>query len=88
MTLSRSKNREDGIRFSRKVCKPLRPSLGRNHVAQTATVRGSVEILEGGFFFRAADSSAGVTRYDEKERGEDILNSGRKVEREHCERKT
>jgi hypothetical protein len=62
MTLSRSKNRALGIRFSRKVCRPLRPSLGRNQVAQRGTVRGAVEILEGEFFFRAADSSEGVTR--------------------------
>jgi hypothetical protein len=54
MTLSRSKKRELGIRFSRKVCRPLRPSLGRNQDAQTATVRGAVEILDGEFFFRAA----------------------------------
>lgn len=62
MTLSRSKNLEDGMRFSRKVSRPLRPSLGRNQDAQTATVRGAVEILDGEFFFKASWSSAGVTR--------------------------
>lgn len=54
MTLSRSKNLEDGMRFSRKVSRPLRLSLGRNQDAQTATVRGAVEILDGEFFLRAA----------------------------------
>lgn len=36
--------------------------MGRNHVEQRATVRGEVEILEGGFFLRASDNSEGVTR--------------------------
>jgi len=56
------------MRFSRKVCSPLRGEVGRNHVEQRGTVRGEVEILEGGFFLRASESSAGVTRYDEKGR--------------------
>lgn len=62
MTLSRSKNRAEGMRFSRKVSRPLRPSFGRNQLAQRATVRGAVEILEGEFFLSAACNSVGVTR--------------------------
>lgn len=42
--------------------------MGRNHVEQRATVRGEVEIFEGGFFLRASESSEGVTRYDENDR--------------------
>lgn len=61
------------MRFSRKVWSPLRGEVGRNHVAQRGTVRGEVEILDGGFFLRASDSSAGVTRYEEKERWEAIV---------------
>lgn len=61
-TLSRSKKRALGMRFSRKVCRPLRPSLGRNQVAQRGTVFGAVEILLGEFFFSDSESSAGVTR--------------------------
>jgi len=62
MTLSRSKNREPGIRFSRKVWRPLRGEGGRNQDAHNATVLGAVEILEGEFFARASESSLGVTR--------------------------
>ncbi len=62
------------MRFSRKVSRPLRPSLGRNHDAQTATVLGAVEILDGEFFLRASESSAGVTRYEERERWEVMVN--------------
>lgn len=62
MTLSRSKNREEGIRFARNVSRPFRVSLGRNHVAHNGTIRGEVEILEGGFVLSASASSAGVTR--------------------------
>jgi len=75
-TLSRSKKRAFGMRFSRKVCRPLRPSLGRNQLAQRGTVFGAVEILLGEFFFSASDSSAGVTRYEEKEREDAILKRG------------
>ena len=62
MTLSRSKNRALGIRFSRKVWRPLRGEVGKNQDAQTATVRGAVEILLGEFFLRASESSLGETR--------------------------
>lgn len=62
ITLSRSKNRALGIRFSRNVCRPLREEVGKNQEAQTGTVRGEVDILEGEFFFNASDSSCGVTR--------------------------
>lgn len=62
MTLSRSKNLAEGIRFVRNLSIPLRSSLGRNHVAQRGTVRGEVEILEGGLALRASDNSLGVTR--------------------------
>jgi len=68
MTLSRSKNRALGIRFSRKVWRPLRGEVGRNQVAQTGTVLGAVEIFEGEFFFRASANSFGVTRYEERDR--------------------
>lgn len=68
MTLSRSKNLEDGILFARKVSRPFRSSLGRNHVAHKGTTLGEVEILEGGLFLSASASSAGVTRYEEKSR--------------------
>lgn len=80
MTLSRSKKRALGIRFSRKVCKPLRGELGKNHDAHTATVRGAVDIFEGEFFFRASESSNGVTRYEESERRADI------AKRRFCDR--
>lgn len=62
MTLSRSKNREDGILFARNVSRPFRGSLGRNHVAQSGTIRGEVEILDGGLVLSASASSVGVTR--------------------------
>lgn len=62
MTLSRSKNREEGIRFARNASIPFFPAFGRNHVAQRATVRGEVEILEGELALSASDSSLGVTR--------------------------
>jgi len=62
MTLSRSKNREPGMRFSRKVWRPLSGEVGRNQDAQTAIVLGAVDILEGEFFLRASESSLGVTR--------------------------
>lgn len=62
MTLSRSKNRADGIRFARKVSIPLRSSFGRNHVAQRGTVRGAVEILLGELALSASESSLGVTK--------------------------
>jgi hypothetical protein len=74
MTLSRSKKRDCGIRFSRKVCRPLRGEVGRNQDAQTATVRGAVEILLGLFFLRASESCFGVTRYEERERRDNIRN--------------
>lgn len=50
------------MRALRKVSRPLRPSLGRNHDAQRATVLGDVEILVGGFWESASFSSEGVTR--------------------------
>jgi hypothetical protein len=62
MTLSRSKKRAVGIRFSRNVCRPLRGEVGRNQDAQTGTVRGAVEILLGEFFLSASESSFGETR--------------------------
>jgi len=68
MTLSRSKKRAEGMRFSRKVSRPLRPSFGRNQLAQSATVRGDVEIFPGGLFLSAALNSVGVTRYEERDR--------------------
>ena len=62
MTLSRSKKREEGILLVRKASRPLRVSLGKNHVAQRGTTRGEVEILVGGLALRASASSVGVTR--------------------------
>jgi hypothetical protein len=50
--------------------------LGRNQLAQRGTVFGAVEILLGEFFFSASDNSAGVTRYEEKEREDAILKRG------------
>ena len=43
--MSRSKKRAFGMRDSMNVSRPLRPSFGRNHAAQTGMVRGRVEIL-------------------------------------------
>lgn len=62
LTLSRSKKREPGMRFSRKVCRPLRGEVGRNQDAQSGTVLGAVDIFDGEFFWRASESSLGVTR--------------------------
>lgn len=86
-TLSRSKKRLEGIRFSRKVWRPLRGEVGRNHVEQRATVRGDVEILEGGFFLRASESSEGVTRYDENDRWEVMAMYLENVEVRGCREK-
>lgn len=58
-----------GIGDWRKESIPLRPSgsLGINHAAQSGMTLGEVEILVGGFFFRASLSWLGVTKYEEKE---------------------
>jgi hypothetical protein len=50
------------MRFSRKVCRPLRGEVGRNQDAQSGTVLGAVDIFDGEFFWRASESSLGVTR--------------------------
>ena len=68
ITLSRSKKRALGIRLWRNVSRPLSGELGRNQVAQTGTVLGSVEILLGGFFLRDSWSSFGETRYEDRVR--------------------
>lgn len=47
-------------------------------------MRGEVEILEGGFFLRASDSSAGVTRYDENDRWDVMVMYLEKVEVRGC----
>jgi hypothetical protein len=41
--------------------------LGINQAAHKGITRGDVEIFVDGFFFKASESSFGVTRYDAKE---------------------
>ena len=77
------------MRDLRKESMPVRPSgsFGMNHAAHSGITRGEVEILVGGFFFRASLSSLGVTRYEEKEiwrvpgRWDDIAGRNKRDER-------